>query len=73
MDTLKKHLSISGSERLVELSKIAQRFEDRIFSAATSQVHTLTLRIIYGASIITYGYSVLLFFHFSLIIFGKYL
>ncbi|XP_027910982.1 uncharacterized protein LOC114169854 isoform X2 [Vigna unguiculata] len=37
MDTLKRHLPISGQEGLHELQKIAQRFEEKIFSAATSQ------------------------------------
>ncbi|XP_073226646.1 mediator of RNA polymerase II transcription subunit 15a-like [Cicer arietinum] len=37
MDTLKKHLPVSGSEGLLELWKIAQRFEEKIFTAATSQ------------------------------------
>ncbi|MCI12164.1 mediator of RNA polymerase II transcription subunit 15A-like, partial [Trifolium medium] len=35
LDTLKKHLPVSGG--LLELQKIAQRFEDKIFTAATSQ------------------------------------
>ncbi|KAL5072432.1 hypothetical protein RYX36_011416 [Vicia faba] len=37
MDTLKKHLPVSGNEGLLELRKIAQRFEDKIYAAATSQ------------------------------------
>ncbi|KAK7260944.1 hypothetical protein RIF29_27246 [Crotalaria pallida] len=37
MDTLKKHLPVSGPEGLLELRKIAQRFEEKIFTAATSQ------------------------------------
>ncbi|AES86535.1 putative coactivator CBP, KIX domain-containing protein [Medicago truncatula] len=37
MDTLRKHLPVSGSEGLLELRKIAQRFEDKIYTAATSQ------------------------------------
>ena len=42
MDTLKKHLlPVSGPEGLVELRKIAQRFEEKIFTAATNQVHSL--------------------------------
>jgi hypothetical protein len=43
MDTLKKHLPVSGSDGLHELSKIAQRFEDKIYNAATSQVHSLCI------------------------------
>jgi len=38
MDTLKRHLPVSGQEGLHELQKIAQRFEEKIFTAATSQV-----------------------------------
>jgi PAX-interacting protein 1 len=45
VDTLTKHLPVNGSEGLLELQKIAQRFEDKIFTAATSEVHTFTLRI----------------------------
>ncbi|KAF5453266.1 hypothetical protein F2P56_028184 [Juglans regia] len=37
MDTLKRHLPISGQEGLHELRKIATRFEEKIFTAATSQ------------------------------------
>ncbi|KAL6002672.1 hypothetical protein ACLOJK_022891 [Asimina triloba] len=37
METLKKHLPVSGSEGLAELQKIAIRFEEKIFTAATSQ------------------------------------
>nr|KYP35225.1 hypothetical protein KK1_043754 [Cajanus cajan] len=37
MDTLKKHLPVSGPDGLHELRKIAQRFEDKIFTAAISQ------------------------------------
>ncbi|KAE9616109.1 hypothetical protein Lal_00017762 [Lupinus albus] len=37
MDTLKKHLPVSGPEGLLELRKIAQRFEEKIYTAATSQ------------------------------------
>ncbi|CAL0335264.1 unnamed protein product [Lupinus luteus] len=37
MDTLKKHLPLSGPEGLLELRKIAQRFEEKIYTAATSQ------------------------------------
>lgn len=39
MDTLKKHLPFSGQEGLQELKKIAERFEEKIYTAATSQVH----------------------------------
>lgn len=38
MDTLKRHLPFSGQEGLNELRKIAVRFEEKIFTAATSQV-----------------------------------
>ena len=37
MDTLKRHLPVSGQEGLHKLQKIAQRFEEKIFTAATSQ------------------------------------
>ncbi|TYI05365.1 hypothetical protein ES332_A10G083100v1 [Gossypium tomentosum] len=37
MDTLKRHLPFSGQEGLNELRKIAVRFEEKIFTAATSQ------------------------------------
>ncbi|KAI4354537.1 hypothetical protein L6164_003389 [Bauhinia variegata] len=37
MDTLKRHLPFTGQEGLHELQKIAQRFEERIYTAATSQ------------------------------------
>ncbi|KAK6916021.1 Mediator complex subunit 15, KIX domain [Dillenia turbinata] len=37
MDTLKKHLPFSGQEGLDELKKIAVRFEEKIYTAATSQ------------------------------------
>ncbi|KAJ8633481.1 hypothetical protein MRB53_026817 [Persea americana] len=38
METLKRHLPISGPEGLVELRKIAVRFEEKIYAAATSQL-----------------------------------
>ncbi|XP_068635475.1 mediator of RNA polymerase II transcription subunit 15a-like [Aristolochia californica] len=41
MDTLKKHLPISGPDGLVELKKIAVRFEEKIYTTATSQVDYL--------------------------------
>ncbi|KAK7294053.1 hypothetical protein RJT34_16936 [Clitoria ternatea] len=37
MDTLKKHLPVSGPEGLLELQKIARRFEEKIYTSATSQ------------------------------------
>ncbi|XP_044486445.1 mediator of RNA polymerase II transcription subunit 15a-like isoform X2 [Mangifera indica] len=37
MDTLKRHLPFSGQEGLNELKKIAERFEEKIYTAATSQ------------------------------------
>ncbi|XP_062115007.1 mediator of RNA polymerase II transcription subunit 15a-like [Humulus lupulus] len=37
MDTLKKHLPFSGQDGLLELKKTAERFEEKIYSAATSQ------------------------------------
>jgi len=41
MDTLKKCVSVSGSEPSLELQKIAQTFEDNKFTDATSEVHSL--------------------------------
>jgi PAX-interacting protein 1 len=38
METLKRHLPISGEEGLHELKKIAIRFEEKIYTAAASQV-----------------------------------
>ena len=38
METLKRHLPVSGHEGLSELKKIAVRFEEKIYTAATSQV-----------------------------------
>ncbi|KAL3516396.1 hypothetical protein ACH5RR_023298 [Cinchona calisaya] len=37
METLKRHLPFSGQEGLQELKKIAVRFEEKIYAAATSQ------------------------------------
>ncbi|KAL1833932.1 mediator of RNA polymerase II transcription subunit 15a [Daucus carota subsp. sativus] len=37
LDTLKRHLPFSGEEGLQELEKIAVRFEQKIYDAATSQ------------------------------------
>uniref|UniRef100_F6I1Z4 Mediator complex subunit 15 KIX domain-containing protein n=1 Tax=Vitis vinifera TaxID=29760 RepID=F6I1Z4_VITVI len=37
METLKRHLPISGPEGLHELKKIVERFEEKIYSTATSQ------------------------------------
>ncbi|MBA0807481.1 hypothetical protein Gohar_023286, partial [Gossypium harknessii] len=41
MDTLKRHLPFSGQEGLSELRKIAVRFEEKIFTAASSQTDYL--------------------------------
>ncbi|RVW18338.1 hypothetical protein CK203_113632 [Vitis vinifera] len=38
MDTLKRHLPISGPEGLHKLRKIVERFEEKIYSAARSQI-----------------------------------
>ncbi|KAF8009831.1 hypothetical protein BT93_J0732 [Corymbia citriodora subsp. variegata] len=38
MRTLKRHLPVSGPEGLQELKKIAMRFEEKSYTAATSQV-----------------------------------
>ncbi|XP_010057527.2 F-box/LRR-repeat protein At5g02910 isoform X2 [Eucalyptus grandis] len=37
METLKRHLPVSGPEGLRELNKIAMRFEEKIYAAAVSQ------------------------------------
>ena len=37
METLKRHLPVSGQEGLHELRKIAIRFEENTYTAATSQ------------------------------------
>ncbi|XP_060182673.1 mediator of RNA polymerase II transcription subunit 15a isoform X2 [Lycium barbarum] len=37
METLKRHLPVSGQEGVQELKKIAIRFEEKIYNAATSQ------------------------------------
>ncbi|XP_054818426.1 mediator of RNA polymerase II transcription subunit 15a-like isoform X1 [Prosopis cineraria] len=37
METLKRHLPCSGEEGIRELRMIAQRFEEKIYTAATSQ------------------------------------
>ncbi|CAK9309348.1 unnamed protein product [Citrullus colocynthis] len=37
METLKRHLPVSGQEGLSELRKIAVRFEEKIYTAATNQ------------------------------------
>ncbi|XP_028082544.1 mediator of RNA polymerase II transcription subunit 15a isoform X6 [Camellia sinensis] len=41
MDTLKRHLPFTGEEGLLELRKIAVRFEEKIYTAATSQMLTM--------------------------------
>jgi PAX-interacting protein 1 len=38
METLKRHLPFSGQEGLQELKKIVVRFEEKIYTAATSKV-----------------------------------
>lgn len=39
LNSLKGHLPYSGSEGLLQLQKIAQRFEEKIFVSAISQVY----------------------------------
>ncbi|KAI3690521.1 hypothetical protein L2E82_48590 [Cichorium intybus] len=41
--TLKRHLPFSGQKGLQELEKIAVRFEDKIYTAATSRVDYLRM------------------------------
>ena len=38
MDTLQRHMPLSGQDGMTELLKIAARFEEKIFFAATDQV-----------------------------------
>jgi len=38
MEALKRHLPVSGPEGLQELKKIAVRMEEKIYTAAISQV-----------------------------------
>lgn len=38
MDTLKRHLPFSSPEGLNELKNMAGRFEEKIYTSATSQV-----------------------------------
>ena len=45
METLKRHLPISVPEGLNELRKIAIRFEEKIYTAATSQVYPFALML----------------------------
>lgn len=40
VETLKRHLPFSGLEGALEIESIAVRFEEKIYSAATSQVNT---------------------------------
>lgn len=40
VETLKRHLPFSGLEGALEIETIAVRFEEKIYSAATSQVYT---------------------------------
>ncbi|XP_034703001.1 uncharacterized protein LOC117927556 isoform X1 [Vitis riparia] len=37
MDMLKRHLPVSGPEELCEVRKITEKFEEKIYSAATSE------------------------------------
>ncbi|GAU33107.1 hypothetical protein TSUD_259580 [Trifolium subterraneum] len=56
MDTLRKHLPVSGPEGLHELRQIAQRFEDKIYSAATSQlVYERSLRLNLQSQVLNQG------------------
>lgn len=38
MDTLQRHMPVAGQDGVDELLKIAWRFEEKIFQAATDQV-----------------------------------
>ena len=45
IEILKRHLPFSGQEGLQELKKIAVRFEEKIYTAATNQVFGTSLWI----------------------------
>ena len=40
MDMLKRHLPVSRPEELCEVRKITEKFEEKIYSAATSEVYS---------------------------------
>nr|KAJ0207039.1 hypothetical protein LSAT_V11C500247310 [Lactuca sativa] len=44
MDTLKRHPRFYGYEGLYELDKIAERFEEKIYAASTSQMLPMETR-----------------------------
>ncbi|KAJ6706533.1 MEDIATOR OF RNA polymerase II TRANSCRIPTION SUBUNIT 15A-RELATED [Salix purpurea] len=49
MDTLKRHLPFSGQEGLQELKKIAIRFEEKNYTAATNQsdyLHKISVKML---------------------------
>jgi len=52
METLKRHLPISVPEGLNELRKIAIRFEEKIYAAATSQVYPFALCLCFSFHLI---------------------
>jgi len=52
MDTLKRHLPISVPEGFNELRKIAIRFEEKIYAAATSQVYPFALCLCFSFHLI---------------------
>nr|GMC68062.1 mediator of RNA polymerase II transcription subunit 15A-like isoform X1 [Ipomoea batatas] len=55
METLKRHLPFSGPEGLQEIKKIAVRFEEKIYSAASSQN---VLWLIYACkALVTFSFS----------------
>jgi hypothetical protein len=45
MDTLQRHMPAAGQDGVEELLKIAWRFEEKIFQAATDQVNSLSLSV----------------------------
>jgi hypothetical protein len=45
MDTLQRHMPTAGQDGVEELLKIAWRFEEKIFQAATDQVNSLSLSV----------------------------
>ena len=59
METLKKHLPVSVPEGLNELQKIAVRFEEKIYTAATNQVIQPIFTTSRSRARISYGFFLL--------------
>lgn len=63
METLKKHIPLSGQDKLHELKDIALRFEDKTFTAATNQVRTLSFVSYQRYIKVLFMFETLFFFH----------